>query len=81
MAVTIRMSRHGSKKRPFYRVVATDTRSPRDGRYIELLGTYDPTKEPAALDLKMERVNHWIEQGASTSQTVANLIRSARQSA
>lgn len=81
MAVTIRMSRHGSKKRPFYRVVATDTRNPRDGRYIELLGTYDPTKEPAALDLKMERVDHWIEKGASTSQTVANLIRTARQSA
>ena len=81
MAVTIRLARHGSKKRPFYRVVAADSRFARSKRYIELVGTYDPTKEPAKLNLKLDRVDHWLGLGATPSSTVANLIKSARKSA
>ena len=78
MAVTIRLARHGSKKRPFYRVVAADSRNKRDGRYLEHLGTYDPTKEPSALSLQLDRVDYWLEQGATTSTTVKELIRKHR---
>ena len=79
MAVTIRLARHGSKKRPYYRVVATDSRNKRDGRYLEHLGTYDPTKEPSKLNLKLDRVDYWLEQGATTSATVKELISRHRQ--
>ena len=73
--VVIRLARHGAKKRPFYRVVVADQRKPRDGRYIELLGTYDPTRDPAEVNLKMDRINHWIGVGANPSATVKNLIK------
>ena len=79
MAVTIRLARHGSKKRPYYRVVATDNRNKRDGRYLELLGTYDPTKEPSQLTLKLDRVDYWLEFGATPSATVKDLISIHRQ--
>ena len=74
MAVTIRMSRFGSKKNPFYRVVATDKQSPRDGRFLEVLGTYDPRKGEGKGILKKDRVDYWISKGAKPSGTVSQII-------
>jgi small subunit ribosomal protein S16 len=71
--VVVRMSRQGSKKRPFYRIVAADKRRARDGRFIELLGTYDPRTKSFKLDA--ERYGHWLKHGAQASETVASLIR------
>jgi small subunit ribosomal protein S16 len=64
----------GRTRKPFYRVVASDVRAPRDGRFIEVLGTYNPNTQPAQLNLKMDRINHWKAQGAQPSDTVARLI-------
>ncbi len=75
MAVKIRLQRFGSKKKPFYRIVAADGRAPRDGRYLEQLGTYDPMVDPAAVRLRTDRLEHWLSQGAQTSDTVASLVR------
>jgi len=74
MGVRIRLQRHGAKKRPFYRVVAADVRAPRDGRFIELLGTYDPLQDPPAIRLKSERVRYWVGVGAQPSETAQWLI-------
>jgi small subunit ribosomal protein S16 len=71
--VVVRMSRQGSKKRPFYRIVAADKRCARDGRFIELLGTYDPNTK--AFKLNADRFGHWVKNGAKPSATVASLIR------
>lgn len=79
--VKIRLARHGAKKKPFYRIVVSDSRSPRDGRYIELLGTYDPLQTPAAIHLKREKLEKWLQNGAQPTETVAKLIRMARQPA
>jgi small subunit ribosomal protein S16 len=68
----------GRKKRPFYRIVAADQRSPRDGRFIERLGFYDPMKEPNELEVDLERVDYWLGEGASPSDTVSDLIKRAR---
>ena len=76
--VRIRLTRMGAKKRPFYRVVAADARSPRDGRCIEQLGYYDPMKKPFDLKLDLERVDYWLSVGAQPSDTVGNLIKRAR---
>jgi small subunit ribosomal protein S16 len=78
MAVVLRLSRAGTHKAPFYHVVATDSRKPRDGRYIEDVGMYDPTKKPEVLKLKAERVEHWLKAGAKPSQTVAMLLKKAK---
>ncbi len=75
MSVKIRLSRAGNKKRPFYRIVAADTRAPRDGRFLEKLGTYDPLTEDGTLDLKRDRVDYWIGVGALPTDTVARLLR------
>jgi small subunit ribosomal protein S16 len=75
MSVTIRLSRHGAKKRPFYRVVVSDQRNPRDGRYIEQVGTYDPRAVSGGLKLNREKIDHWIRNGAQPSQTVSELIK------
>ncbi|QED26957.1 30S ribosomal protein S16 [Microvenator marinus] len=75
MAVRLRLQRGGAKKRPFYRVVVADKRSPRDGRYIEMLGTYDPNHNPPIIRLNTERVDYWIGTGASPSETVNALIK------
>jgi small subunit ribosomal protein S16 len=75
MSVTIRMSRHGTKKRPFYRIVVTDRRFPRDGRYIEQVGTYDPSAATGGLKLNRDKVETWIKKGAKPSQTVSELIK------
>jgi small subunit ribosomal protein S16 len=74
MSVCIRLARQGSKKKPFYRIVAADRRSPRDGRFIEQLGYYDPRKPDFRLDL--ERYKSWIDTGARASDTVAALVKS-----
>lgn len=81
MAVHIRLARHGSKKSPFYRIVVTDHRSPRDGRFIETLGTFDPSQEPQNLILKEERLDYWTKQGAQSSATLTRLLKKHRASA
>ncbi|MBF0584728.1 MAG: 30S ribosomal protein S16 [Magnetococcales bacterium] len=78
MAVRIRMQRRGSKKKPFYAVVAADSKMPRDGRFLEKLGTYDPRKEADNVRFEMARIDHWISIGAVPSDTVAGLIKKAR---
>jgi small subunit ribosomal protein S16 len=81
MAVTIRLSRAGSKKVPFYRVVAADRRSPRDGRFIEQLGVYDPLRDPVEFRVDEQRLAHWISVGALPSTTVAELLRRQKRTA
>ena len=77
--VTIRLARYGAKKKPFYRIVVADSRSPRDGRFIDLLGIYDPKKNPAVVQFKTDKLNQWLQQGAQPSETVAQLIKKARR--
>jgi len=74
MAVKIRLTRMGSKKKPCYRIVATDSRSPRDGKIIEQIGTYNPMVEPSELVLDKEKVEQWIKNGAKPTDTVKRLI-------
>jgi small subunit ribosomal protein S16 len=81
MAVVLRLSRAGTHKAPFYHVVATDSRAARDGKYIEDVGVFDPTRKPERLELKTARVEHWLKLGARPSPTVAKLIRRARPAA
>ncbi|MCP5463632.1 MAG: 30S ribosomal protein S16 [Deltaproteobacteria bacterium] len=73
MAVVIRFARHGSKKRPFYRVVAADQARARDGRFLEILGTYNPANKETKL--KNDRIEHWVNQGALGSKTVCQLLK------
>ena len=75
MAVRIRLARHGAKKRPFYRIVVADSESPRDGRYLENVGTYNPLQDPAEVNLKIERVTYWLQQGAIPSDTVNSILK------
>lgn len=75
MAVRIRLARHGAKKKPFYRIVVADSESPRDGRYLETVGTYNPLLDPAEISLKQERVQYWLEQGAIPTDTVRSLLK------
>jgi small subunit ribosomal protein S16 len=77
MSVKIRLSRHGSKKKPFYRVVVADERAPRDGRNLELVGTYDPLVEPVKIKLDAERIISWVKKGARPSPIVAKLMKQA----
>jgi len=81
MAVTLRLTRGGGKKAPHYRVVAADTRSPRDGRLIEQVGIYDPRRSPPEIKFDMVRVDHWLALGAVPSETVGRLIQKARRAA
>ena len=74
MAVKIRLKRMGAKKSPFYRIVAADSRMPRDGRFIEQLGTYDPRQNPAVVTIKEDEVLAWLNKGAQPSDTVRNLL-------
>ena len=76
MAVKLRLKRMGSKKAPFYRVVAADSRSPRDGRFIETVGTYNPIKEPAEVKIDEEKAIKWLKDGAIPTDTVRDLFRS-----
>ncbi len=75
MAVKIRLRRMGAKKAPFYRVVVADSRFPRDGRFIEEIGYYDPTKEPAVVKIDGEKVKKWIATGAQPTDTVRKLLK------
>ena len=74
MAVTLRLSRQGAKKNPFYRVVVADRRAKRDGRFIEHIGIYDPNKNPAEVRFDEARLKYWLSVGAQPSQTVSELI-------
>lgn len=74
MAVKLRLKRMGSKNKPFYRIVAADSRSPRDGRIIEAIGTYDPTTDPALVSVDEELAVKWIKNGAQPSDTVRNIL-------
>ena len=75
MAVVLRMTRRGAKKKPFYRIVAADSRSPRDGKFLEMLGTYDPLKSENNIKIDSEKVASWIKKGAKPSETVASLLK------
>ena len=77
MAVKIRLTRVGSKKNPIYRVVVADSRSPRDGRFIEIVGRYNPQTEPSTIVLDEEKIKGWMAKGAQPTQPVARLIRAA----
>ncbi|MDP9151669.1 MAG: 30S ribosomal protein S16 [Myxococcota bacterium] len=76
MAVHIRLSRAGAKKRPFYRIIVADQRCPREGRFLENIGTYDPTREPVHFTIEQERLDYWRGQGAQPSATVDRLLKS-----
>ena len=77
MSVRIRLSRHGKKKAPFYRLVVADSHSPRDGRFIEILGTYNPLVDPAEIKINAERAAFWLGNGASPSDTAKELLKKA----
>ena len=79
MAVKIRLRRMGSKKAPFYRVVVADSRYPRDGRFIEEIGTYNPLVDPAEVKIDIERANYWIKNGAQPTDTVKALLKKAQE--
>ena len=73
--VVIRLTRFGGKKKPYYRIVAVDREKPRESRYIELLGQYNPLTEPALIKIDMEKYNQWIQKGAQPSVTVKSLVK------
>ena len=75
MAVKIRLARHGKKAQPFYHIVAADSRAPRDGKYIEKLGTYNPITKPATVDINFDRVLYWLQNGALPSDTAGSVLR------
>ena len=75
--VKIRLTRMGAKKKPFYRIVVTDSRKPRDGQYIEQVGYYDPTKEPADIKLDRDKIKKWLDEGAKPTDTVRDMLKKA----
>ncbi len=75
MSVKIRLARRGPKKKPFYRIVVQDVEAPRDGRFLEVVGTYDPLKDPAEITLNQERVAYWIGEGALPTGTVTDILK------
>ena len=75
MAVRIRLTRMGAKKRPFYRLVAANSEAPRDGKFLEILGTYDPKKDPADITVKQDKVNDWLKKGATVSESVRSILK------
>ena len=74
MAVRIRLSRQGRKKKPFYRIIAADSEAPRDGKFLEVVGTYDPMKEPAEVVIQRDKLQAWLAKGAQLSTTVKSLL-------
>jgi small subunit ribosomal protein S16 len=78
MSLVIRLRRHGARKRPFYRIVVADSRAPRDGRFVDLVGTYDPNPDPPAIAIKNELLERWLRSGAKPSETVVDLIAKAQ---
>jgi len=81
MAVSIRLRREGTKNAPFFRIVVADSRSPRDGKFIENLGTYDPKKKGVNYSVKLERAQYWVGKGAIPSDTVRSILKKAAKSA
>ena len=81
MAVKIRLARHGAKKAPYYRIVVADARCPRDGKFIEEVGRYNPCANPAMVKFDLEKVDQWIKNGAQPTDTVARLLKNARENA
>ena len=81
MAVKIRLARHGAKKRPYYRIVVADARPPRDGKFIEEVGRYNPCVDPSMIKFDLEKVDKWIANGAQPTDTVARLLETARKEA
>lgn len=81
MAVRIRLKRIGTKNTPVFRIVVADSRSPRDGKFLEELGTYHPLQKDSNFTLKLDRAEHWLKNGAQPSETVASFIKKARKSA
>jgi len=79
MAVKLRLKRMGAKKAPFYRVVVADSRSPRDGRFIESIGYYDPTTDPATIKIEVEKADQWIKKGAQPTGIVKKLLNISRK--
>ena len=75
MSVKIRLARHGGKKRPFYRIVVADNKCPRDGRFLETVGTYNPLPDPIEVSFKEERIKYWMGQGAIPTNTVKSLLK------
>ena len=75
MPVRLRLTRKGAKKKPFYRIVAADSEAPRDGKFLEVLGYYDPLKDPAQVKMDEDKVRKWIQRGAKVSDTVGSLLR------
>lgn len=76
MSVKIRLTRIGAKKKPYYRIVAADIEAPRDGRFLEILGTYDPHQDPAEVKLDQQRLQKWTQRGAKPTDTVLSLLKS-----
>jgi|TARA_B110000263_G_scaffold66810_1_gene57760 small subunit ribosomal protein S16 len=76
--IKIRLARLGRKKRPFYRIVATNSRSPRDGKFLEILGTYDPLQDPSVVTINKEKVEEWVKKGAQLSNRVQKLVDPAK---
>ena len=81
MGLVIRLRRHGARKKPFYRIVVTDSRSPRDGRFVDQIGTYDPAFDPPKVTLKHAETEQWLKSGAQPSDTVRKLIKQATSAA
>ena len=75
MAVRVRLSRMGSKKKPFYRLVAADSEAPRDGKFIEILGYYDPMKDPAVVKVHEDKLNRWLEKGALVTESARAILK------
>ena len=75
MAVRIRLARTGAKKRPFYRLVAANSEAPRDGKFLEILGSYDPTSDPAQVNLHKEKVSYWLEKGATVTGSARSILK------
>lgn len=81
MAVAIRLKREGARNTPYYKIVVADQRKPRDGKFIEIIGTYDPKKEGENYSIKLDRADYWVGVGARPSQTVGSIITKARKTA
>jgi small subunit ribosomal protein S16 len=75
MAVKLRLTRVGSKKNPIYRIVAADSRSPRDGKFLEIVGRYNPQTDPSTIDVDEEKVRAWLDKGAQPTESVARLLK------
>jgi small subunit ribosomal protein S16 len=81
MALRIRLARYGAKKRPFYRIVVSNSTAPRDGRFLDIIGTYDPRQEPAAVSVKEDLLTLWVSKGSTFTDTVASLLKRPRGAA